>query len=92
MLEDKENWKKFLLEHGVCVIKNVLSSDEVVKARGLYWDKIESLCDNDSNEGPALDRNDITTWTNDNWPSHGAGFTTNFGISQCEAAWNIRTN
>jgi hypothetical protein len=36
---------QFLKDHGVVVIKGVLSPEQVEKAKGLFWDKLESLVD-----------------------------------------------
>ena len=56
----------------------------------MYWDKIETLSKSEGEEG-GIKRDDINTWGNNNWPSAKYGFTTNWGISQSEAAWFIRT-
>ena len=77
-------------EHGVCVIKGVLSADEVEKGISMYWDKIEGLTKEGATK-EAIKRDDIHTWKNYNWPSATSGFTTNWGISQGECAWFIRT-
>jgi hypothetical protein len=89
-VKDKKNWRQFLHEHGTVVIKGALSPKQVEKARGLYWDKIESLKIPAAKRG--LDRNDISTWGNENWPSSVSGLTTCWGVTQSEAAWYIRTN
>jgi hypothetical protein len=75
-----------LKKDGFIVIPNVLSTDEILKTESLFWDKLESL-----NSG--INRNDNTTWTNDNWPGNlRVGFMGNHGLSQSKAAWYVRSN
>ena len=40
---DTTNWLQHLQYHGVVVVKNVLTPNEVQHARSKYWDKIESV-------------------------------------------------
>jgi len=86
-LDDTESYLSFLDEHGFVVIANVLSSDEVQEAKGLIWDWMEGL-------GSGIDRNDINTWINKNWPSKarfGTGVIHTCGVGQSDAQWYIRT-
>ena len=54
----------------------------------MFWDKIESL--SAGSENP-INRDNVETWIDDNWPADSSGYTTGWGISHCEAAWFLRT-
>ncbi|HEY4941490.1 MAG TPA: phytanoyl-CoA dioxygenase family protein [Rhizomicrobium sp.] len=74
----------YLEEHGYVVIANVLSADESRRALDLTWDYLEQL-------GTGVDRNDVTTWDDDRWPTavHG-GILPGHGIGHSAAQWFIR--
>jgi hypothetical protein len=82
--EDKEKWMAYLEEHGVVVLKNVLSSEEVTTAKDLYWQWAEGL-------GNGLKRDDQTTWDQERWPGHITGITSSNGLAHSESAWFVRT-
>ncbi|HEX2590691.1 MAG TPA: phytanoyl-CoA dioxygenase family protein [Rhizomicrobium sp.] len=75
----------YLDEHGYVVIANVLSANESRQALGLTWDYLEQL-------GTGVDRNDVTTWHDDRWPTavHG-GILPGHGIGHSAAQWFIRS-
>jgi len=86
-LNDPETYLSFLEEHGFVVIADVLSSDEVEEAKGLFWDWMEGL-------GSGIDRNDINTWINKKWPAKarfGTGVIHTCGIGQSDLQWYTRT-
>jgi len=79
-----DNWLKHLREHGYAVVKGVVSPSEVKTAKDLLWDWLESL-------GSGISRNDMRTWSNNNWPgSTFVGFLSTFGGGQSEASWFLR--
>jgi len=77
---------EYLHEHGYAVIANVLDTAAVAKAISLTWDYLESL-------GTGIDRNDVTTWDDDRWPTyvHG-GILPGHGVGHSAAQWFIRSS
>jgi len=83
--EGTKDWLNHLREHGYVVVKGVVSQEEVKTAKNLFWDWLESL-------GAGVNRNDISTWNDNNWPgSTVPGFCNTFGGSHCDAAWYLRS-
>ncbi len=76
----------YLEEHGYAVIADVLDPAAVKKALDLTWDYLEAL-------GTGIDRNDVSTWDDDRWPTyvHG-GILPGHGIGHSEAQWFIRSS
>ena len=75
----------YLDSEGYVVIANALSASEVDQALDLTWDFLEKL-------GTGVDRNNIDTWGDDQWPInvHG-GIVPSQGIGQSAAQWFIRS-
>jgi hypothetical protein len=75
----------YLDEHGYVVIANALNSEEAKHAVDLTWDYLEQL-------GTGIDRNDVSTWDDDRWPTavHG-GILPGHGIGHSAAQWFIRS-
>ncbi len=75
----------YLDSEGYVVIANALSETEVTEALDLTWDYLEKL-------GTGVDRNDVNTWGDDQWPInvHG-GIVPSQGIGQSAAQWFIRS-
>jgi hypothetical protein len=61
-IDQKEEYKKFFEEYGVVVIRDILNDKECRNSVNEAWDFLER-------HHVKLDRNDISTWTNDNFPS-----------------------
>jgi ectoine hydroxylase-related dioxygenase (phytanoyl-CoA dioxygenase family) len=77
----------YLDEHGYAVIADVLSPKEVEHTLGLQWDFMEGL-------STGIDRNNPSTWTNEQWqPGKGAGtgILGSFGVGHNTAQWYLRT-
>ena len=75
----------FFEDRGWVVFRNALSSSEVVAAEGLLWDYLESIA--------KINRDDPTTWTDDQWPP-GVGTTgilAFLGVGQSKFLWFVRT-
>jgi hypothetical protein len=74
----------YLDEHGYAVIANPLTEKEAAHALDLTWDYLEQL-------GTGVDRNDVSTWDDDRWPTavHG-GILPGHGIGHSAAQWYIR--
>ena len=74
----------FLENEGFVVYANVLDTSEAEQALSMLWDYLEAL-------GTGVDRNDVTTWDDDRWPTavHGA-ILPSYGIGHCAAQWFIR--
>ena len=77
-------WLLCLKDRGVCVIKGMISKEQVDQAISLFWDHNEKLS--------KIKRDDPTTWINANWPAPKNGFITDWGFPHCQAAWYLRTN
>lgn len=77
---------KDLVTEGYTVVKNVLSEQEVLNAREYFWDWLEDL-------GSGIDRHNIETWSDENWPGNiYTGFIGNHGISQSKFVWYLRAH
>ncbi len=76
----------YLHEHGYVVIANVLDAAESKQALALTWDYLEQL-------GTGVNRNDVSTWDDDRWPTavHG-GILPGHGIGHSAAQWFIRSS
>lgn len=74
----------YLQEHGYVVIANALNSQQAEDALSGLWDYLEGL-------ETGIDRHDVQTWGDDNWPTevHG-GILPSYGIGHCQAQWFIR--
>ena len=74
-----------LESEGYVVIANALSSTEADQALDLTWDYLQSL-------GTGVDRNNVDTWGDDQWPInvHG-GIIPSQGVGQSAAQWFIRS-
>ena len=75
---------EFLDQEGYVVMADALSSEATEHALSLLWDYLEEL-------GTGIDRDDVSTWDNDRWPTavHGA-ILPSYGIGHCAAQWFIR--
>merc|ERR1711904_268517 len=92
-------WLPYLKEHGVVVVKNVLSQDEVKTAVDKYWQFLDknykyfykkdpSKWDND---GKHLVTKDARTLHKKNWPVTGHGFSAQNYCNHSDSAWFMRT-
>ena len=83
-----DNAKKYLNENGYIAIGNVLNNNEIIKAKSLLWDFIETCS--------IVERNNIKTWDDGYWTQlcndTKSGLINNLGISQSKFQWYIRTN
>ncbi len=76
---------EYLEAEGYVVIAGALSATEASRALDLTWDYLEEL-------GTGVDRNDVETWGDDQWPVnvHG-GIVPSQGIGHSAAQWYIRS-
>ena len=76
---------EYLEAEGYVVIAGALSAIEASRALDLTWDYLEEL-------GTGVDRNDVETWGDDQWPVnvHG-GIVPSQGIGHSAAQWYIRS-
>jgi hypothetical protein len=74
----------YLDEHGYVVVANVLNENEAARALDLTWKYLEEL-------DTGIDRNDVSTWDDDRWPTavHG-GILPGHGIGHSAVQWYIR--
>ena len=75
-----------LEDHGFAVVADVLSPEEVSTAISKLWDFMEGM-------GTGIDRDDITSWTNDHWMENsepGSGLMSQHGLGHAEALWYVR--
>jgi len=81
----EENFIPYLQEHGYVVLKNIVDSNALEEVLNLFWNDLEGL-------ESGIDRNDISTWGDDNWPGclH-RGFFCSHSFAQREASWKLRT-
>lgn len=78
-------WVEYFRQHGVVVLKNVLSQSEVDEAKDLYWAWLEGL-------GSGIKRGHRETWGDDNWPGvTRLGFVPSHGGGHNKASWYLRT-
>eukprot|EP00933_Yihiella_yeosuensis_P021583 TRINITY_DN17055_c2_g1_i2.p1 TRINITY_DN17055_c2_g1~~TRINITY_DN17055_c2_g1_i2.p1 ORF type:complete len:391 (-),score=53.77 TRINITY_DN17055_c2_g1_i2:199-1239(-) len=85
-LENVDEWLKHLASHGVVRIRGVLDVAGVAEAKDLFWDWLEGL-------GGKARRDDVSTWTNANFPGNlNIGFLSSRGAGQSAAAWAVRGN
>lgn len=79
------NVNKYLDEHGVAVIPNVLTEEECVKLRNDVWDEIKHVTKN------RFDINDTKTWRNfyDFYPLHSM-LLQHFSLGHMQPIWDIR--
>ena len=75
----------YLESEGYVVIANALSEAEADHALDLTWEFLKNL-------GTGVDRNDVDTWDDDQWPVnvHG-GIVPSQGIGHSAAQWYIRS-
>ena len=85
-------------KNGYCVISGIMTGDEIGRTLSLLWDYVEAAskvqCDMTLpvTPGCVVDRNDPTTWTNQNWPaSVEGGILPYFGSGQSSASWYVRS-
>lgn len=88
-MHDKKSWNEgmsYLKENGYLIFKNVLNEKEIEHAMNLMWNWLEGL-------GSGIKRDDITTWTNENWPDRQKnGVLAWNGIGQSEFLWYLRSH
>lgn len=79
--------KKDLQTVGFCLIKDVVSPENLKELHEGFWNFIER-------SSPAIKRGQPETWGDENWPSFGAlrsrGMITAHGISQADFIWKAR--
>jgi len=76
---------KYLDDHGYVVFKDVLTEEEILKARELLWKWILT------NGAGNIHRDDPQTWGNNNWPGNRQnGIISEDGIGQSEFLWYLR--
>ncbi|KYQ88264.1 hypothetical protein DLAC_10956 [Tieghemostelium lacteum] len=81
--ENWRKWRKDLYENGWVVIPNVVVKERVQYYRDQFWDWLEGL-------SPKLNRNDPTTWINENWPGNFNGILTGYSFGHNQFVWDIR--
>ena len=88
--DQKAEYIKHLSEYGFCVIKNIIDEDTLLARINEIWEHPALL--GNSN----IDRNDPSTWTNENgWNTDDVGFLDmNGGYSETELEyyWKVRFN
>jgi ectoine hydroxylase-related dioxygenase (phytanoyl-CoA dioxygenase family) len=74
----------YLDKEGYVVIQDVISDDQSKEGIDLFWKFMSEL-----NTG--IDRNDIETWNNKNWPNEfSTGIVSSYGVGQSEFMWFCR--
>jgi len=84
-IDDAERWLNYFREEGYVVLKNIASEEQVeVSVEGI-WDQLEAL-------GSGIKRDDISTWSDENWPGWlHTGFLLSHGIPHSKAIWDLRS-
>ena len=83
-LSATEEALKHFNEHGYVVFRSVIGKDEVKQAMRLLWDWLEGL-------QTGLQRDDESTWVEENWPpSLPGGIIPWLGIGQAKVQWFLR--
>lgn len=95
----KPQWLEHLEKHGVTVVKNTLSEEDVKYTRQKFWEWLDTFSkkkQEDMKKKHDIDIGTITigdqsTISDDFWPSNCSGITREFFSNHQEAAWFIRT-
>ncbi|KAL0480904.1 piwi [Acrasis kona] len=83
--EQFQEYKEKLDEDGYVVVKGLVSPTKAQEYESRFWDYIESL-----SESKLIDRNDPTTWNDENWPNNIHGIFKNFKIGHAQFVWDAR--
>ena len=79
-------WMAHLASEGYVILADCLTADECDTAKGLLWDWLEGL-------GSGIDRCNVATWTDAQWPGHASfGFLMSRGGGHSAAAWYVRSH
>ena len=91
-------WLEHLSQHGVVVVKDVLTQEEVQTAIDKYWNFLDNNFKFMMKKTPKLWKNgdelvmkDATTLHNKNWPVTCEGFSAQNYCNHSDAAWYMRT-
>lgn len=69
--------------YGYCVVENVFAGVECTDTINAMWNWLEGL-------GTGIDRNDKSTWNNDNWPINRRGGMIYHTIAHEDFLWKLR--
>jgi hypothetical protein len=73
----------FFHENGSAVFKDVATADELKRGEDLFWAWMEESTD--------VVRDDLSTWSNHQWPGYtGLGIINSNGVGQIEFLWFVR--
>jgi len=77
-------WRKYFEDHGYVVFSNILTDDEQKEYIDMCWKDMISV-------SPTLRREDVTTWTNANFPGLiNKGMCCYSGFGNCDFVWLVR--
>jgi len=79
---ESEDMIKYLQENGYAIVKNAANEREIYHAKELFWKWALTLSEN-------LNRNDLSTWNNKNWPGNEDNGICHF-INHSEFCWFSR--
>jgi hypothetical protein len=65
-IDDVEGYTTYFKEHGYVVVRDALTEDEITQSIDEIWHHPVALASN-----PDIQRDDPSTWEDDNWPSPG---------------------
>jgi hypothetical protein len=84
-LKDVNDWKSYFQENGYVVIKNIIDSTKIDKAKTLLWDFLTKM-------GTGIKEDDETTWSDDRWPGTALkkGIVSGYGAGQSDFMWSLR--
>mmetsp|Transcript_19863 Transcript_19863/g.25688 ORF Transcript_19863/g.25688 Transcript_19863/m.25688 type:complete len:327 (+) Transcript_19863:93-1073(+) len=83
---------KYLEGNGYVVIRNILSEEEIHHGKSLFWDFLETIPERCGTNEEYARRNDITSWTDRNWPGDPrTGIISSYGAGQSPFSWFLRT-
>jgi hypothetical protein len=75
---------KYLDDHGYVVFRNIATQEELQQGKELFWKFMGASF-------PAIKRDNISTWGNDNWPKWAdTGIIDSNGIGNSEFTWFCR--
>lgn len=76
--------RAYMQQHGYVVIADVVSREEIERAKDLFWQHVTAA-------SPNLRREDVSTWIDENWIADPAtGIVHTRGIGHSEFVWSIR--
>lgn len=84
-LTNVDDWKSFFHDNGYVVIRNIIGSPSIEKAKTLMWEFFTKM-------GTGIREGDPETWIDDQWPGTALkkGIVSGYGAGQSDFMWFLR--